>query len=291
MNFIKRFGLFLMIGVFAVACKKTDNPGAPTVSAIADKTTAAPGDVVKININASSDAARSLKKLRIDEISSGTSVPGNLLDSAISTGNIGFTYNYVVPNGATGTKTIRVTATDNNSVATSDDVVITISGSSADLNSYTMVMLPAPTADKASKSFFSTQNGNTYSYNDVVNTSSSVSPLIDFGYYYTSKAILAAPSNAGWTTDIKYAMSTWSKLNNTKFKTTSLTQADFNAANSSAIDAAASGASATSISSVSKGQVIAFTTEGNKNGLIYVEDLKPGVNTGDYIKIDVKVQK
>lgn len=291
MNMIKKFGLFVLLGFFAVACNKnTDEPGNPVVNATAAPTSAAPGDIVAVSINATADAARTLKNLKIEEITSGTSGSVKLLDSAINVSNIGFTYKYSVPMGSTGTKTIRVTATDNGPASGTKEVVITITSASG-ISAYSMVMLPAPTADKTSKSFFSSMSGKAYSFNDVTTTSDPISATIDFGYYYTSKATLAAPASTAWTSDIKYTMASWTKRNNTKFKTTTMTKAEFDAATPATINDAANGASVNNISDIATGQVIAFVTESGKNGLIYVEDLKPGTGGGDYIKIDVKVLK
>jgi hypothetical protein len=298
MNLVNRLAFFLILGATALSvesCNKdTTTPGNPTVTVTADKTTASEGDVVKVNIVAASDPARTLKNVKLEILSgSGTSqtVVATPVDSSVNTKSFGYTYTYYVKvYGGESTQYIRATVTDDAYASSQSTATLAVTGS-ANLSTYTMVMLPAPLSDKTSKSFFSTQNGNTYSYNDVVGTSASVSPLIDLGYYYTSNGVIAAPNDPDWNTKISYDMSKWGTRNATKFKTTSMTLADFTTASIANIDQAASGASAVNISNVSVGQVIAFTTAGNKNGLIYVEAMQPGFNSGDYIKIDVKVEK
>ena len=98
------------------------------------------------------------------------------------------------------------------------------------------------------------------------------STLIDFLYYYgaTNKASIAAPDDADAATVFNNAnngLATWSTRNSTKFKTTALSAAEFDAlANDLLIVSNATGASDTDENNLAVGNVIAFITDADKTG-------------------------
>ncbi|MBO9698701.1 MAG: hypothetical protein J7604_00760 [Sporocytophaga sp.] len=117
--------------------------------------------------------------------------------------------------------------------------------------------------------------------------------LIDFVFYHgqTNGASMAAPSNSD-AAAVFTGLTTWSVRNATKFKSTSLTQADFNAVTGANVLADnASGATDTQVTNLAVGKVFAFTTVGGKSGLAYVKALSGSATASGTITIDVKIQK
>ncbi len=102
---------------------------------------------------------------------------------------------------------------------------------------YEVVLLAAPLKDpdnvvgtRTSQTFFSADNGLTYSVEDVVSGASVTSAEIDFGYYYgtTNRASLASP--AEYPREIYDLTSTganWNDVNATAFRPISLTVEGF----------------------------------------------------------------
>jgi len=119
--------------------------------------------------------------------------------------------------------------------------------------------------------------------------------LIDFMYWWgaSTSATIGAPDDANANLIYNtgpYALSNWTTKNATRFKTTSLTPAQFDAVTNAAqcIDNAA-GANQTRIGTLAVDQVIAFKTVTYKHGLIRVKGIITGSDGS--ITIDIKVQK
>ncbi len=154
-------------------------------------------------------------------------------------------------------------------------------------------------ANNSAGSFFATSTGTVYTQALAKTNAASV----DFLYYYgaTNKATLAAPNDAPAATIYDNAtngLQTWSVKNATEIRETMLTADIFNAVAADSTltqlyDAAAIGAAATSATDLAVGDVVAFKTVGNKKGFIKVVAIVENgtTATGDYIKVDVKVQK
>ncbi len=161
---------------------------------------------------------------------------------------------------------------------------------------YEMKLLYAPNSNLASKTFFSTNDGMTYSVNDVLGTDESISPKIDFGYFYGPdfKATLASPA----AYPIDYGANGWDARNDTKIKRTSLSAAAFIELENdpegidNAFDQATYGENQGQVRNLLEGEVLAFelvTSKGNKRGLIQVKDISGTMGTNDYIEVDVVV--
>lgn len=161
---------------------------------------------------------------------------------------------------------------------------------------YEMKLLYAPNSNLASKTFFSTNDGMTYSVNDVLGTDESVSPKIDFGYFYGSdfKATLASPA----AYPIDYTSNGWEARNETKIKRTDLSAAAFielendREGINNAFEQASYGANEGQVRNLLEGEILAFelvTSKGNNRGLIQIKDIVGTMGTNDYIEIDVIV--
>lgn len=176
--------------------------------------------------------------------------------------------------------------------------------------SYRFLYVP-DTLAKTNKCYFSTSNGNSYSYSD----GAAISNLIDFGYFYdTTKVLAGTPPtlkpkghtiytlNNTITPFLPYDLSTWTK-NATLLKPSSLTNlstitsvgairtACVVALNSgtvtrySQLDKSATAADLTS-------QVMLFKTVTGKYGLMLITFTNNnGSNKDSYINIDVKLEK
>jgi hypothetical protein len=140
-------------------------------------------------------------------------------------------------------------------------------------------------------SSFASINGNVY----MLDQAFANQALIDFIYWWgaSTSATIGAPNDANAAQVFNtgaYALSNWTTLNATQFKTTTLTSADFDAVTDAApCISNATGADQTRIGTLAVDQVIAFISVGGKHGLIRVKAITDG-SAGD-ITIDVKVQQ
>lgn len=162
---------------------------------------------------------------------------------------------------------------------------------------YEMTLLYAPADTKGSKTFFSTNDGETYSMNDINGTAEAISAKIDFGYFYgeTFKATLASPNEYPYD----YGQAAWSVKNATKIKKTDLSAAAFIEIENDvdairkAFEDADYGENEEQARDLTIGQVLAFelvSAKGNKRGLIKVNGIEGTDGTNAHIKIDVVVE-
>ncbi len=140
----------------------------------------------------------------------------------------------------------------------------------------------------ATGSSFASIDGNVYTMAQAFANQAS----IDFLYWWggTTNATIGAPDddNANVVYTGANGLPNWTTKNATRFKTTALTAAEFDAISDGApLIANATGADQTRIGSLVVGNVIAFKTVTNKEGLIKVVANNTGA-AGD-ITIDVKV--
>ena len=167
-----------------------------------------------------------------------------------------------------------------------------------DATTYEAFLLAAPDGDANNESFFSSEDGMLYSFNDVVGTSDPVSSSIDFGYFYGAnfEASLLSPDNTNWTSTVGYDMGQWGARNTTVFRTTNLSADEFDAiASSQGDDIEAEFEAGTAVtnpgrvSGLAADDVIAFQTEDNRFGLVKVVEVVGTTGVTDGIRIAVKV--
>ncbi|HAA15393.1 MAG TPA: hypothetical protein DCE41_28325 [Cytophagales bacterium] len=173
--------------------------------------------------------------------------------------------------------------------------------------SYTATLLSAPLQDDSNANWFSSEDGETYSNNNVINSADPISSTIDFGYYYgaSNNASLASPNawvNDANLNDVFGNISAWGTKNETEFRTTSLTAAEFDAIGANdGDDIAAAFEGGTDdggvITNLSEGQVVAFRTDADKAnsagkfGLIKIVTITGTFNANDGVTIDVKLEE
>ena len=183
--------------------------------------------------------------------------------------------------------------TDNKDLTASKSFTITVEQTGGPINSWTATL---GAHQSATGSSFASITGFVYQMDDAKTNST----LIDFLYYYgaSNLATLAAPDDAAAATvfnNVNNGLSTWSTRNSTKFKSTSLTAANFDAITDDLLLVSnATGAADSYKKELAAGNVIAFVTDadktgGSKMGLIKITSFTTGA-TGSMV-IAVKVQQ
>ena len=234
--------------------------------------------------------------LRLDGISINGKTELNRNDSelTISADNKTATLNFnLEAPSETGTIEADFEAVDDKNQIGTATYSITVTSPAA--RSYSATLLYAPLGDRTGKNFFASSTGTTYSGADVTSTTTSISPLIDFGYYYgaSNQASIASPK-AFESTVFASQVQNWGTLNETKLRSTTLNAAAFNEVTTWAgLDAAfAAGTTEAGVkSALTVGTVIAFETVAGKRGLVLVKAISGTFNQNDNISIDVKVQE
>jgi len=192
-----------------------------------------------------------------------------------------------------GTYEFLLILLDSKDLGDSISLMITVEKAAGDINTYSVTL---GAQQSATGSSFASTNGTVYSLADAKANAA----LIDFLYYYgaTNYATIAAPDNSDAASVFSNAtngLATWSVRNATRFKTTTLTGADFDAiADDALVVENATGASESDINNLAQGNVIAFVTAatktgGAKMGLVKITTLTIG-NTNT-VEITVKVQQ
>ncbi|NJN27030.1 MAG: hypothetical protein HC819_14165 [Cyclobacteriaceae bacterium] len=205
------------------------------------------------------------------------------------------TYDYVL--GDVGDVTLSILATDDLNQSSNELIDITIEAKPT--NFYTAKLLYAPAGDATTATFFSTNDGMTYSKLDVEGTTTNVSSKIDFGYYYgtTDKASLASPKEYP---SVIYDLTAWTVKNATKLKMTNLSVNDFSSHLNDteyinkAFDDGTAGDNDGLITELANGNILAFeldAAKGNKRGLIRILDIEAGNDPDDFIEIEVVTVK
>jgi len=162
----------------------------------------------------------------------------------------------------------------------------------AKVKSYSAKVLAAPLNDGSSATFISLVNGTVYKIKDQAEFAA----YWDFGYYNTNAEGAALSSTNYYETAFNFVkVSTitglaTTDLNKAYFATSTKTSADFDkVAVAGDLKDVATGTSQ-KITNLKVGDVIQFTDNYGKKGLIRVTEIKGTFNSGDYIKLDIKVQ-
>ncbi|WP_421891196.1 hypothetical protein [Marinoscillum sp.] len=160
---------------------------------------------------------------------------------------------------------------------------------------YASKKLLAPSGDFTNENFFSVSTGELYSKSEVNSTTESISPLIDFGYYYGNSENASIASPKGFeSTVFASQVEGWNTKNETELKTTTLTGSQFNEVSTYAdIDAAFDAGTLDAngvITGLTEGTVLAFKTVEGVKGLILVSKIEPGFESNDYIELDILAQ-
>lgn len=194
---------------------------------------------------------------------------------------------------------IVITAVDDNSKTAT--LTLTATVASTPLESVVVTLLAAPTGDRTSKTFYSVPLARNVTSAEVVSNEAGTasSSDVDFGYFYgtSNEASIVAPSEYS-AYDLGANGQQWSTLNETSFKTTSLTAAQFLEVTTHAEveEAFADGTDAgTGVNKLAVDQVIAFETverdSKTRKGLIRITAIVAGSGSDGKVDIEVLVQK
>jgi hypothetical protein len=212
-----------------------------------------------------------------------------------------YTFGYeIVADDVDQDVTITIAGIDDEGLNDEKTVTITAQAAPVDVVKYTARLMYAPVLDKSSKTFLSTDNGNTYSRNDIENTTETVSPLIDFGYYFGNSDMASIVSPAAYPSGI-YDLSAWGTRNETMMKLSSMESGHFDMiSNNTNFDAHWDMLGANfmddadgDVINLAVNDLVAFTLDddkGAKKGFFIVRKIEGTMNSTDYIEIDVVVR-
>ncbi len=167
----------------------------------------------------------------------------------------------------------------------SNKLILTVEVTSPEARSYSAVLLAAPLGNKEAQSFYSVASGVKYSPSEVTGTQASISPTIDFGYYYGSnnKASIASP--AGFlNTVFAGQVEGWNTKNETVIKATTIGSSEFNEVTTWAgidVEFEAGTDEEGIITQLVAGDVVAFETVGGVRGLILINEIIDGDDPKD----------
>jgi hypothetical protein len=188
-----------------------------------------------------------------------------------------------------GVENIEFEATDKDGQKDKITLQITTQATAGPIFSWTEKILGS--YDDATGSSFASINGTVYTLEQAFANQS----LIDWMYWYgaSTLATIGAPDdeNAALVfNEGTYQLANWTTKNATRFKTTTVAPAAFDAmTDDSDIVDIATGADQTRIGEMAVDQVIAFVTVTGKKGLIKVRAIETG--SAGTMTIDVKVQQ
>lgn len=295
-------GLFVVAGILFSACDKdddvvTDPPGiaflggeTPTGEERVDQdVTLEVNTPFVFGISCDQTSDNKLRQVKIvrnyENVSSYT-----ILDTSINASS--FTIQYQVFSYPTvGMEDFTCTVWDSEDLNSTISFTVTTTPEPSNITTYADKILGAQGSTTGSS--FASSDGNVYSLADAKANASE----IDWLYYYgaSNLATIAAPDDPDAATVFNNAqngLQTWSVLNNTMFKLTTLSSADFNAIEQSIqlVTAATlpTPPNMTAIVNLSVGQVLAFETWDEVYGLIHIDNIITGAN--ESIEITVKRQ-
>lgn len=287
---------FLGMSTLFTSCKSDEEENtdvAPTINFIggtgytsADATVTV-GSVLKIGVNAASNASSAKKLTKFTVVLTANNTPTTLVDSVINVSTYTYEANFTAPS-VVGTARIAFKVVD-------------IDGQSAEV-SFNINTTAAPQAiDNHTVTLGAQNNTSNGSYLNLANgiastqaVAEAASNLVDAIYYYGTSnfATICAPNDptvGGGTGNLTLATGLTTK-NATLFGTTSISAAAFDAMTDDSVISGLTGITATKVTSLTVGNVIAFKTVSNKLGLIKVVAIPAATNAGT-IEIAIKIQQ
>jgi hypothetical protein len=187
---------------------------------------------------------------------------------------------------------------DENQTGTASFSIVVVEPPSPPAKIQSAVLLSAPLGAVggvfSSKTFYSISENKTYSRNDVESTTASVSPLIDFGYYYgaSDMSSLSAPDEYPiW--DLGAAG--WGTLNETILELTNITAAEYleivTVADMTAVlDEIDLTSSNGTVTNLEEGNVLIFETAEGEQGLILVGAITGTDGSDGTITLEIKLE-
>lgn len=293
---LKSLALFVFAGLFLASCSQEEEP--PTLNFIAGSdfvttdSEVESGDTFTVSITATAGSSEmeNLNVTRDGSPLSGypVSLSGGEQDNysaeldfipPLNPGQYGYTFTITDAEGLTAEETIIIT-------------VIEASSAGGPIDEYSAKLL-GDFQNQNTGSFFASASGMVYSQSEAKNNSG----MVDFCYYHgaSNGPTIASPDNSDAQSiydNSNTGIQTWSQVNNTDFKVTSLSAGEFDAIEDDVtILEESDGASGSDSKKLSQGDVVAFVTDGGKAGLFKVLNITGDPNSNGEIEIDVKVQQ
>lgn len=294
--------LFVLIGIVAVgflnSCTEEEkDPPTIIISEVAGATYV-PGTYVDYVLNISSN--EELVSLYIEESTLSnpaseilSTVPADALDADLEFANnltsVQVTYRYHIPATIAAGSTINIGfEVEDNATIGNEEVTITVVSAANPINTFTAVLMGAQ-SNTTNGSYLDAHAGQVYMQAQAVNNQA----LIDMVYYYgaSNLATFAAPSDVtvGGGAGNLTLCEGWTTKNATKFGTSAVTVAQFDAMTNDAAISQVTGLADSKIVQVDVDDVFAFETSDGKKGLIKVTALT--ANATGSITITVKMQQ
>lgn len=286
--------LLVSSALLLVSCNDDDEPlnQPPTISFVAGANFISSDATLKVNesftvkilAEANTTSGSKIQSLKISRVFNLQS-----WDTTLTYNDATFTLEATfTANAQVGVERISFEITDKAGQKASIYLDITTEEATVPISTFTMRILGSYQSTTGSS--FASINGTVYTMAEAFANQ----PVIDFLYWYgaSTLATIGSPNdpNAALVYTGPNGLPNWTTKNDTRFKTTTITAAEFDALDDGApIIDAATGSDQTRLGTLAIGNVIAFKTVTGKHGLIKVVNIVTGA-AGD-ITIDVKVEQ
>lgn len=296
-------GMFFMASFIIISCSKEDEKektppalsfksGVQTGTGlhyITKDTTLTISTGFVFGIKASITSGENLKRLYVKGVFENSGTPREF-DTTFSSSSITYDYKlFAYP--SVGNEEFTITVWDDNDNATTATIIVTTEPAAPDIKVYDNVVL-GDQDNNTLGSFFASDEGAVYMQAEAKENQE----RIDFLYYNdgVNFASLAAPNDtyAGVIyNNASNGLQTWTTLNPTKFKVTTLTNNNFNLITTSAQIVTASilptQPNQSDINNLEVGDILAYETAGDVYGLIRIDEISTDNHT---IKLTIKIQ-
>ncbi len=294
--------LLLAVGTLSSCGDSTDDPtAAPSITVTPETATVDVGESFTFAYTVSSDAnLQEVRVIKADGTTAGDPIT-TFTDEKLYSGEYVF---LGMATNAGSQVTFKIQATDDSGLSSTKEVTVIVNENPIATASFEAILLGAQSNTVGS--FLETKIGAVYTVAEAKANAAKVDmAYLQGGATAGQGAVIGSLRDASVEQVFATNDGSWSTRSNTRFKNTSLSQADFNAIGISEgqklIDAYTAGTqpevangnqsegSASRVNQLTAGKVFAFQTADGKDGLAYVVSVDPG-ETGE-IKLDIKVVK
>lgn len=248
--------------------------------------TITPGEVIRVGVVGISSHVSSNKLVRFKMTATSMNLPSVLLDSVLNTNSFDWD-TYLSFLAEPGGVELEFEITDAGGMKASRTLQLTITSSQ---NTERFNNVEMGSWNDAIGSFFSTAEGIVYNIAQTYAIPANQAK-IDFLFFkgMTLNNTIASPDDVDANTIADLKLNMWTNKNQTRFNSTSLTAAQFDAIGASyEFPEFDFGIQTTKANQLEEGDVILIKTQSNKLGLIKIESL---YTKGDKMKIDVVIEK
>lgn len=281
--------LFIATTVFVTSCNKDETTTGPTLNLkgganyVSADATVQVNDPVLVGVTGSA-GDDNLTRFKMTITSN--NVPTTVIDTTFNSPS--FDWEVELNFEGVGEGRLSFELWDKGGLKAEKAFTITVEDPGMEINKYPDVELGS--YNDAVGSFYSSTENIVYTRGQLT-TSPSNQAKIDFLFFKgTANAnTIASPDDADANTINDLQLVNWTNKNQTRFNTTTITAAQFDAIGDTyQFPIFNMSTQTTKVNNLAEGQVVLFKTEAGKLGLIKVVDL---YSRGDLVKVDVIVQK